>query len=106
MPDPFVVWSPDAILTALIGGATLGLLVVARFENPRFGALDTVAVTAMVAILAGFVFYAGQAVETYFADGITHAWRVVSRFGLWVLFSLAMAIGTGLSVRRHRGVWR
>jgi hypothetical protein len=104
--DFLIVWTPASVLTALIGGGALGLLIVSRFENPRFDALETVAVMVIIGMLAGLVFFAGQAVETYYSDGPAFAWRVISRFGLWGLFVVAMAFGTGLGVRFRRGTWR
>lgn len=104
--DLLSVWTPGAVVTALVGGGLLGFVLVSRFDNPRFTSLETVAVMILIGIFAGLVFWAGQAVETYFSDGPMFAWRVISRFGLWCLFILALAIGTGVGVRFRRGSWR
>ena len=106
MIDDFLtVWTPGAILSAIAGGAALGFVLVSRFDNPRFNALETVGVMILIGLFAGLVFYAGQAVETYFSEGAGFAWRVVSRFGLWALFIFALAVGTGLGVRFRRRSW-
>lgn len=106
MTDLFVVWTPGAVLTAIVGGTLLGFVLVSRFDNPRFDAVETIAVMVIIGLFAGLVFWAGQAVETYFSEGPALAWRVVSRFGLWGVFVLALAGGTGLGVRFRRGTWR
>ena len=100
------VWTPDAVITALVGGGLLGFVLVSRFDNPRFTALETVGVMILIGMFAGLVFWAGQAVETYFSDGPAFAWRVVSRFGLWSFFIFSLAVGTGLGVRFRRGSWK
>ena len=106
MTDLLVVWTPTAVLTAVVGGFVLGLLLVSRFENPRFDAIETVAVMLIIGMFAGLVFWSGQAIETYNTEGPEYAWRVISRFGLWSVFVLAMALGTGIGVRFRRGAWR
>jgi hypothetical protein len=106
MTDLFVVWTPASLVGAVIGGLLLGFVVVARFENPRFSALESVGGMIFIGILAGATFWLPQIVDTYNAQGPAFAWRVISRFGLWCLFILAMGFGTGLGVRIERGSWR
>lgn len=106
MTDLFVVWTPAALLAAIVGGNLLGLLLVARFDNPRFSATESVGVIALVGTFAAAVFWSGQIVDTLVADGPTLAWRVVSRFGLFLVFVGAMALGTGIGIRRARGTWQ
>lgn len=97
----FVVWTPASIVAAIVGGALVGLLLISRFDNPRFDARESAAVVALLGSFAGLVFW-----SALFSDGPTNAWRVVSRFGLFLLFIVAMGIGTGIGVRRERGSWR
>lgn len=106
MTDLFVVWTPASIAAALVGGGLLGLLVVSRFDNPRFDAIESMAVVATIGVVAGVTFFGAQAVEAAFSDGPTFAWRVISRALLFGLFVLAMAGGTGIAVRHERGGWR
>jgi hypothetical protein len=76
-----------------------------RSDNPRFTAIESVGVVALLGGIAGFVFWAAQIADTFFADGPALAWRVVSRFGLWVVFTLSLAVGTGVGIRFRRGAW-
>lgn len=101
-----VVWTAASVVTAIVGGFALGLVVVARFENPRFDAIESGGVMVLLGILAGAVFFIGQAIEALSSDGPQFAWRVVSRFGLWGVFTLAMGAGTALGIRFRRGLWR
>lgn len=106
MTELFVVWTPTAFLTAFVGGSIFGFVLVSRFENPRFDAIESGGVIVILGVTAGLVFWSGQAVETYNTEGESLAWRVVSRFLLWGVFTLAMAAGTALGVRFRRGSWR
>jgi hypothetical protein len=103
--DFFAVWTAGSVLAAIVGGLLLGFVVVSRFDNPRFTAIESVGVVALLGGIAGFVFWAAQIADTLFADGPSLAWRVVSRFGLWVVFTLSLAVGTGVGIRFRRGSW-
>jgi hypothetical protein len=102
----FAVWTPGSVITALVGGLLMGFLLVSRFDNPRFDALESIGVILILGIFAGLTFWSGQIVDTYATSGPAFGWRVVSRFGLFVLFVLALGAGTGLGVRFRRGSWR
>ena len=80
----------------------LGLLIVSRFDNPRFDTKESIALMLVIGVLAMTVFYSGQIVDTYTSDGADLAWRVASRYLLSIVFILFMAIGTAFGVHRGR----
>lgn len=106
MTEILAVWTLPAIAAAIVGGLLLGLVVVARFDNPRFDAIETIGVMVILGMGAGLSFWVGQAVATAAEEGERLAWRVVSRFAIWGVFVIAMAVGTGIGVRFQRGTWR
>lgn len=96
----FSVWTPAAVTVAVFGGFLVGLLVVSRFDNPRFDARESVAVVSGLFAFVGFVFWSAQAVEVFVSEGPTLGWRVVSRFLLFVVFCAFTGLGTGVGVAR------
>ena len=106
MIDLFVVWTPGSVVSATVGGLLIGGLI-SRASNPRFDAVESAVLSFAFSALAGATFFAGQAVDTFAGkDGEVLGWRVVSRFGEWVLFSVAIAIGLALALRVASGRWR
>lgn len=103
--DLLTVWTPGALLSAIVGGALLGV-VVSALDNPRFSAFESAALLLGFGIVAGGVFFAGQIVDTLGSQGPAFAWRVASRFGLFIVFVATMALGMGLAMRHSRGAWR
>lgn len=103
------VWTPTAVGVAVGAGFALGFLFLGYLGGlPTYASEATPAevfrVVVAGACLAGAVFYLGQSlVDPTAAD------RVVSRFGLWVVYSITMAFGTflrlsiddALRARRH-----
>lgn len=103
------VWTPLAMLIALGEGLLFGYVLIGRFAvDPAYATrvarpLEYGALTALMTAAAGLVFYAGQILASYL--GGDTAWtRVVSRYGIWVAFSVA--IGFGMWVRLHRHLAR
>lgn len=103
------VWTPLSVLAAVVSGLLLGVFLLGWFAtNPRYSTglvpPATVAfLTFWSSALALLVFYAGQTAATYLVGD--EAWpRVASRYGLWVVSSGAIAVGTWVRVRveRHR----
>lgn len=103
--DLVSVWTPGALTTAVVGGFVLGL-VMSQFDNPRFDPLESAALLLVLGLLAGTVFWSGQIVDTLTTQGESLAWRVASRFGLFVVFILTMTLGEAIGMRRRRGAWR
>jgi hypothetical protein len=103
------VWTPLSTIANFLGGLLFGLLGVgwaavnpaysARLALPREVALITFLMTAS----GGLVFYGIQTATSVIGED--PAWtRVVSRFGIWVLF--AVAIGAGAWIRLRWDLWR
>lgn len=106
MSDLLNVWTPDAVLSALIGGFLLGILLLGRFgDNPGYSALTTLILTISIGAFAGLVFWSGQIMDTYLSSGPSLATRVVGRFALFILFIVTTAIGTGINISHRRGNW-
>lgn len=105
MTELFAVWTPASLLSAILGGFLFGLLL-APLDSGRYNVGRTVLITIGIGALFQLVFWTGQFVDTYTASGPALAWRVASRFALSLVYVLAIAIGSGVGLRRHRGTWR
>jgi hypothetical protein len=103
------VWTPLSIGVALLSGSLLGFLVLGRFAaDPAYASgtaspLEVAILSAVLTAAAGLVFYGGQ-IGTSWIGGDTAWTRVVSRYGIWIAYSIA--IGVGLWVRLHRHLAR
>lgn len=106
----FTLWTPSAILAAALVGLGIGLalaLFPAMIGSERSTILAPSRaglVAAALVVWLGSAFYAGQGVDSYLSadPGLP---RVVSRWALWLLFSVAVGIGVwiGLAARvMHR----
>ena len=102
------VWTPATLGIAWIAGTLLGAIFLAYIaRRPAYVSDASPAwvafAVAIASILAGAVFYAGQIIVDPLEDV---AARLISRFSVWVLYSIAMAFGTWLGLvlrnRRHR----
>lgn len=102
MNDFLSVWTPGSVLVALIGGFLLGLLVLPWLDNRRFTIAETAIRLSVGGTVLGAVFYTGQVLDTLFTSGSSLAWRVLSRFLLWVFYAVVIAIGAGIGIRRRR----
>lgn len=98
------VWAPLTLTVAIVSGFVFGFVVLGMFAvDPQYANRDTTPLegalwTAVTLAGIGLVFYGGQ-VFTSYAAGDTQWTRVVSRFGVWVMYSTA--IGVGLWLRLH-----
>lgn len=91
------VWTPAGTAVAAIAGLMLGVLVLGYLATlPTYVSeatpLEAGGIVVLASSLAGAVFYAGQIVVAVGADDVPD--RLVSRYGLWVLYSVAMGAGT------------
>lgn len=98
------VWTPETIIVATVAGFLLGVLVVGKITSlPSYvsdaTALEVAIGLAITGILAGAVFYVGQALVDV-AEDIPA--RLLSRFSVWCIYVLAMAVGTGIRVAVDR----
>lgn len=100
------VWTPISAAAAIATGVIYGLAVGWIATNPLYSA--GLAGAARVAFLAlifaasgGLLFFAGQALGSYLsADEFWY--RVMSRYGQWVLFSMAIGLTVWILVQRDR----
>lgn len=101
------VWSPLSALIATVSGVLFGLAFGWIAINPVYSRSDLAGPvrvafwTALFAASAGLVFYAGQTLGS-FLSADPHWSRVMSRYGEWVLFSLAIGVTTWALIRRDR----
>ena len=108
-----LVWTPATVLTAVVTGLAIGFVVLGYLgSTPTYAADGTPGqvgrIVAFGGALAGLVFYVGQAAATY-AEDDPNAQRIVSRYMLWVLYSMGMGLGTYLRLeaiarKRHKDV--
>jgi uncharacterized membrane protein YedE/YeeE len=93
----FDVWSVPGVTAAIVGGLVFGWAI----RRPFYILVVTqTTIVFFFVLLTGAVFFGGQIVDTLLADPV-HASRVTSRFAEWVVFSLAVAIGTRLAGPRR-----
>lgn len=90
------VWTLPGVVTAIVGGMAAGLFVQAVHPRREREDLRRIAgLKAFVLLWIGLLFWAGQIVDALLAGDELIA-RVVSRFALWVLFSIAGGAGVYL----------
>ena len=100
------VWTPLSTWAAVVSGFLMGFLVIGYFaSDPTYASTSTTparvgVLTAVLVLALGMVFYGLQIFGSYL-DGDTTWTRVVSRFGLWVLYGLAIGFGTWVRLQRH-----
>lgn len=103
------VWSPLSALLAIAAGVAYGILVGWIATNPSYSAgtasaLRLAVLASVFAASAGLVFFACQTLGSYLSHD-PHWSRVMSRYGQFVVFSLAIGVTTWASVawdRRRR----
>ena len=105
--DLTAVWTPLSALVALISGVLFGLAFGVFATSPIHsrsdlaGPLRIALIATLFAMSAGLTFYAGQSLAGY----VSHdpLWfRVMSRYGQWLLFSAAIGVTTWALIRRDR----
>lgn len=103
----FGVWTFAALLSAALTGLGFGYVAIgAILRNPRFtSGLATprqhALVVAGVSMAGGLGFWLGQVLSSY-ADGDPLYWRVGSRFTIWLIFCIALSIGSYIADTRDR----
>ena len=100
------VWTPTSAILAIVAGIAYGLLVGWIATDPNYSAgIASAARLAVIAFVfaasAGLIFFALQTLGTYLS-GDPNWPRVMSRYGQWVVFSLAIAVTTWVLVERDR----
>lgn len=112
--DLGLVWSPSAIAAAVVGGLGMGIFVLgsvatdARYTSGIATPHQVAQLVTVVTFVGGLVFFVGQATATW-AEHDPNWPRVVSRFGVWCAYAVALGAGTWLrlgwaAARRRRRV--
>lgn len=104
--DLTAVWTPTSAVLAVTAGVIYGLFIGRLIVNPTYGAniagpRRLALITGIAAASGGLTFFALQALGSYLS-GDPFWFRVMSRYGQWILFSLAIAATTWALVRRDR----
>lgn len=101
------VWTPLSAGGALVSGVMFGLAFGLFAINPTrsrsdlAGPLRIALIATLFAASAGLVFYAGQALAGYLvADPLW--FRVMSRYGPWLVFSASIGVTTWVLIRHDR----
>lgn len=103
----FGVWTPPVLVSAAMTGLGVGYIAIATIlRNPLFSSgLATpgqnATLATIVAMLGGGAFWVGQVVGSY-VDGDPLWWRVLSRFGVWLVFAACFGLGAYLAARKDR----
>lgn len=100
------VWTPLSALFAIIAGVAIGVGIGWFATNPQYSTgtatprrLSTL--IAFTGMSAGLAFFALQTLGTYLSHD--PQWpRVMSRYGQWVVFSVAIGVTTWYLIRRDR----
>lgn len=104
------VWTPASAFFAVLSGVIYGLAAGWIATSPTYsaGLASAVRIGIMATLFAasgGLVFFALQALGSYLSHD--PLWfRVMSRYGQWLLFSLTIGVTTWLLVRRDRSLRR
>lgn len=102
------------LITAILGGLAAGFFLVGRaaaeatYVSPNANSRSVGVLVALYTLAVGAIFYIGQAAAGI-AQGDDGWTRLAARFGLWVVFCIALGHGTALRVdwylkRRKRQV--
>lgn len=104
MDDLFKVWSLPAIVGAYVVGHAFGHLVIARISSqPRWRTMNSArAYGWLVGVLSGwfgFFFYVSQIAAAFIQHDFQWE-RIMSRYGMWLVLSIGVGIGTAIGMRR------
>ncbi len=97
------VWSWPSTIAAALAGALYALYVwQIHIRRPSANGRALWAQIGVDALVGSFVFTVSQAVASIYIGDAGYV-RIMSRYGLWIVFSAALAAGVWLGVRhRHR----
>lgn len=101
MIELFVLWTPGAIASAVVGGLAVGLVATIMDEG-RYGLRLSFLYTVLTGTVLFGVFYAGQIVDVFTQSGADTAARAVSRFLLAMLYTVMIGVGAVIGLWRRR----
>lgn len=99
-------WTWATFIAAVLAGLGLGYVLIGRFAvdptyaNPALTALQIGRLVFGAGLICGLVFYVGQSVASA-ADGDPGWARIVSRYGLWMVYSACLGVGAWWRVHDH-----
>jgi len=99
-------WTVATIVVAVAAGLGVGYLMLGKLaSNPAYASqyLTSRSVGILVivtALFSGGAFYIGQIVATA-AEGDGGWARILSRYGLWIIYSIALGIGTSFRLDKY-----
>lgn len=102
-----IVWTPATLTAAVVAGVAMGVFVVGWVAtNPAYasGIASPVAIARLVGVMGvatGVVFYVGQTVAAA-ADGDPGWYRIASRFGLWLVYAVCLAVGSWIRLSQDQ----
>lgn len=105
MSELFGVWTPATVLAAIVAGLGFGyiftdtIIRTAWFASLALPARLGAVLMGVALGGAGVVFYIGQVAATI-AGGDSQWPRVLSRFTLWLVCAVFLAVGTYLAAKR------
>lgn len=113
MTELFGVWTPATAIAAIVGGLGFGyvftaaIIRTALFASLAIPARVGAVLMGLLMMGAGILFYLGQVAATI-AGGDSQWPRVLSRFTLWLVYAIFLAVGTYFAARRdeqRRHAW-
>lgn len=100
------VWNLASVVFAIFAGTLLGALAVGHYaSDPSYASgqatpVDYAVLVGVMTTAVGLVFFGFQVLGSFLDDDPLWT-RVVSRFGLWVVYSVAIGVGTWARLRWH-----
>lgn len=99
------VWTPATIVAAILTGLLVGAFPIgfvisrSRYRLPTIGPGEYGVLVAILGTLVGIAFFVGQVYAAGAVDNDPLAYRIASRYALFLLFGPCMGLGTSLSLR-------
>lgn len=100
------VWTPLSVSVAVGSGLALGFVLLGRFAaDPTYASgksspLESAILAIVLTAAIGLVFYGGQ-IATSWVGGDTGWVRVMSRYGIWLAYSIGIGVGLWLRLHHH-----
>lgn len=95
-------WDAGTVVLAIFGGTLFGAALQSVHNRTALvRPFYRSALQSLYLIIAGLCFWPGQILEALQA-GDQHIDRITSRFGLWILFSLAASVGSYVSAKPRK----
>lgn len=99
------VWTPATIVAAIVTGLLVGVFPIGfvisrtRYRLPAIGPGEYGVLVAILGTLVGIAFFVGQVYAASSVDRDPLAYRIASRYALFLIFGPCMGVGTWLALR-------